>query len=335
MYLNGKFINTDDPTQLEWCSRCIKQPVNISNQTCWNHLGSSFEGLAIAEKSDEVPKLEYFTKFDVNPEILHAEAATDQHGGEVKSVSVEMGDMVCTPDGHIIICVSSIRTAQSKRSRSLEHKHAYALLKYTDKGKYVDMCKLGDVSKSICTLPSGTEAVVSNRHGIQFINIPEMTPGRTIRLGSECGGVFVNKGMLYVGDTSNLYIVDLIGRLYNTIQVPCLPESICTNKDGRLYCTSKNMFFCLKNDGSIIYSYNSSDLGQVTAVKVDKRGNIYVAGSEIQVFYPYKQKMDRVLRKEDGNGDISAFCLSNDFSRMFIGHNERKCVGIYTLQNAQ
>lgn len=336
MFLNGKFISLDNPVQLEWCGQCIKQPVSISNQLCENHLGSSLHNLAVSgNKSEEMtPKLEYFTKYDVDPEVLHDENLGGQSSGETKSVSVEISDMMCTEDGHVFLCLSSTKVIQTKRC--FENKRADGILKYTEKGKYMSMCKLQNTPRSICTLPTGTDSIISIRHGIQFVNLQEMTAGKTIKLvGSECGGVAVIKGMIYVGDHSAVHVLDQIGRLYKTIKVPCAPQIFTQNIDGRLYCACKSDLFCLSSDGSFVYSYNSSELGKVTSVKVDAQGRIFASGSELQVFYPYKPRIDRVLRKDDNHGEISAFCFSSDFSKVYVGHNDEKCVQLFTVMKTE
>lgn len=335
MYFNNKQTSSDHGVNLNWCSRCMPQPVNFSSQLCENHVGMNMDGLSISQPpATESPKLNFdlLSKFEIDPDMCF-DTPPDQKE-DIRSTSIAFSDMVYSAEDHLIICISGTRILQSRRSRTSESRNCQKLLKYSEKGKYVAQCILEGSPRKICLL-SSVEAVVTLGKKIQFVSMPDMSPGRSMLIGSDCTGIAVVNNMIYVGDTTKMHVLDKIGRLLKTIDLPFPVNTIHLNADGRLYCTTGVSFCSLTLGGSLIYSYNSSDLGTVNTVRSDKQGNIYVAGDELQMFYPYKSQVDRILGKEDGLGVIHAICFNNTQTKIFVANNDRKNITVYTLNDSK
>lgn len=335
MYFNNKPTSSDHGVNLNWCSRCMPQPVNFSSQLCENHAGMNLDGLSISQPpATESTKLNFdlLSKFEIDPDMCF-DTPPDQKE-DIKSTSIAFSDMVYSADDHLIICISGTRILQSRRARIPESRNCQKLLKYSEKGKHLAQCILNGSPRKICLLSSG-EAVVTLGKKIQFVNLPDLTPGRSMVIGSDCTGIAVVNNMIYVSDTTKLHVLDTIGRQLKTIDLPCPMNTMHLNADGRLYCTAGLSFCCLALDGSLVYSYNSSDLGTVNTVRSDKQGNIYVAGDELQMFYPYKSQVDRILSKEDGLGIIHAICFNNTHTKIFVANNDKKNITVYTLNDSK
>lgn len=335
MYFNNKPTSSDHGVNLNWCSRCMPQPVNFSSQLCENHAGMNLDGLSISQPpATESTKLNFdlLSKFEIDPDMCF-DTSPDQKE-DIKSTSIAFSDMVYSADDHLIICISGTRILQSRRARTPESRNCQKLLKYSEKGKHLAQCILNGSPRKICLLSSG-EAVVTLGKKIQFVNLPDLTPGRSMVIGSDCTGIAVVNNMIYVSDTTKLHVLDTIGRQLKTIDLPCPMNTMHLNADGRLYCTAGLSFCCLALDGSLVYSYNSSDLGTVNTVRSDKQGNIYVAGDELQMFYPYKSQVDRILSKEDGLGIIHAICFNNTHTKIFVANNDKKNITVYTLNDSK
>lgn len=333
MYFNNKPTLTDHPVSLNWCSKCTSQPVTLSSQICENHLGSSFDALSVSEdNARDLPKpdFEYLAKFNVEQELCFD--SNPEQKDDIKLTTTEFSDIVFTDDDHLILCSSGSRVIQNRRARNSETRFSQKLLKYSEKGKYVSQCHLDGPPRKICLLQSGKEAVVTLGQKIQFVSLLDMSPMKSVTIGSDCTGVALVNRMIYVGDSSKIHVLDQIGRHYRTIDSPCTPSNIRRNLDGRLYCTTGSALWCITPEGSLVYSYNATDLGPANAVAPDSKGNIYVGGSELQMFHPYRAKVERILLKEDGNGTIKALCFNNDFTKMFISNNEGKSISVYTCK---
>jgi hypothetical protein len=64
---------------------------------------------------------------------------------------------------------------------------------------------------------SSVEAVVTLGKKIQFVSMPDMSPGRSMLIGSNCTGIAVVNNMIYVGDATKMHVLDKIGRQLRTI----------------------------------------------------------------------------------------------------------------------
>ncbi|VDI24778.1 Hypothetical predicted protein [Mytilus galloprovincialis] len=188
-----------------------------------------------------------------------------------------------------------------------------SLLLGDSSGKKLYVCKLDGSKPKIINLDSFPQritlydhnhAVVSvDNEGIQIINLT-LKPGRIIKVDGICIGITCVKDKIWVKNQDNtLTIVDIDGRVLNTIQTTFNPWNICANKDGDVYCTDhySDKVYLITSDGKEREIYSSPDLRGTDDVVVDDRGDVYVSGYKSNNIHRISNDgHDIVLTADDG-----------------------------------
>ncbi|XP_071152512.1 E3 ubiquitin-protein ligase TRIM71-like [Mytilus edulis] len=196
--------------------------------------------------------------------------------------------------------------------------------------------KLGGI-----TLYQNNHALVSGAgvDGIQILDLTTLKPGRIIKVGGgDCRGITSVQDKIWVRNQRNtLTIVDINGKLLNTIQTTFDPFDICANKDGNVYCTDydSNKVYVVTSDGKEHEIYNSPELVEPYGVAVDDRGDVYVAGSESDTIHRISndgQKHNIVLTADDGINEPTGLSYNYETKELLVINNNLSYINIYKAQ---
>ena len=93
--------------------------------------------------------------------------------------------------------------------------------------------------------------------------------------------------------------------------------------------------YCIKKDGSNIFTFSSPDLKEADGIDTDRQGNAYVVGrnsNNILRLSPDGQNSDIIMKKEDGINDPLTLCFSRDFKKLFVSNEGGKRVVVYNCE---
>ncbi|XP_063420295.1 uncharacterized protein LOC134705506 [Mytilus trossulus] len=216
---------------------------------------------------------------------------------------------------------------------------------YDDGKLYV--CKLdGSQTKLInldykperMSLYDNNRALVSvHNEGIQIIDLTACKPGRKIKVEGICYGITsVNDTIWTNNKAKTLTLVDINGKVLNTIHTTCNPWDICANKEGDIYCTDidSNKVYVVTSDGTEREIYSSPHLIDPFGVAVDDLGDVYVAGSESDTIHRISsdgRKSGIVLTANDGVIDPTGLSYNNETKELFVINN-CSYINIYKAQ---
>ncbi|XP_052059194.1 uncharacterized protein LOC127699849 isoform X1 [Mytilus californianus] len=189
------------------------------------------------------------------------------------------------------------------------------------------------------TLYRNKHAIVSQGNGsVQIIDLTSLRPSRMINVGGTCEGITSFKDKIWVKNERNtLTIVDINGKVLNTIHTKFDPWVICANNNGDVYCTDNfsNKVFVVTSDGKEREIYKSPDLTITSAVAVDDRGDVYVAGrgsNNIHRISNDGQKHDIVLTADDGIYQPIGLSYNCETRELLVVNNYNNIVNIYKIQ---
>ncbi|XP_063420356.1 uncharacterized protein LOC134705570 [Mytilus trossulus] len=150
-----------------------------------------------------------------------------------------------------------------------------------------------------------THAFVSAGYGgIQIIDLNLSKPGRKIKIEGHCYGITSVKDKIWVeNQPRTLTLMNISGKVMNTIKTTFDPCDICATKDGGVYCSdvTKSKVYFVASDGKEQEIYNSPDLKCPSGVAVDDHGDVYVAGY-----------LSNNIHRISGDGQIEIVLTEND-----------------------
>jgi sugar lactone lactonase YvrE len=92
------------------------------------------------------------------------------------------------------------------------------------------------------------------------------------------------------------------------------------HRDNSIYYTDYHKVYCIKKDGSNVFTFISPDLIGPYGIDTDRQGNVYVVGwgsNNILRLSPDGQNSD-IITKEDGISNPLTLCFSGDFKKLFV-----------------
>ncbi|XP_071155300.1 uncharacterized protein [Mytilus edulis] len=186
------------------------------------------------------------------------------------------------------------------------------------------------------SLYDNDRALVSIKEkGIQIIDLTSLKPSGIIKMGRCCKGITSVKDKIWVrNDFSAVSIMDINGKVLDTINTTFLPWDICANKDGDVYCTTSkdDKVYVVTSDGREREIYSSSDLKNPHGVAVDNNGDVFVAGMESNNIHRIShdgQSNDIILTEHDGIYKPTGLSYNCDTRELLVINNDYKTVNIY------
>jgi len=215
---------------------------------------------------------------------------------------------------------------------------------YSKDGKSVKECKLGGKAWDISYhKKSGRIVVALQEEGIQFVDNFVAQIKISVHSINRCLGVtWVDDNVYVCGsdghDHGRIDILDSNGQ-----HVRSITSSISSNytvynihhRDNNVYYTDLSNVYCIKKDGSNVFTFSSPDLEGADGIDIDRQGNVYVVGflsNKILRLSPDGQDSDIIMKKEDGMNGSYTLCFSRDFKKLFLSNEIGKRVVVYDCE---
>jgi sugar lactone lactonase YvrE len=207
---------------------------------------------------------------------------------------------------------------------------------YSKDGQSVKECKLGGTTWDISYhKKSGRIVVALQGEGIQFVDNFVAHTKISVKHITYCYGVTWVDDNVYVGGYDSkgkgrINILDSNGQHISTV------SSIGSvlyihHRDNSIYYTDYHKVYCIKKDGSNVFTFISPDLIGPYGIDTDRQGNVYVVGwgsNNILRLSPDGQNSD-IIMKEDGISNPLTLCFSGDFKKLFVSNERGKRVVVY------
>jgi hypothetical protein len=207
-------------------------------------------------------------------------------------------------------------------------------------GKYVKDCKLGGTAWDMSYHKKYGRIVVALReHGIQFVDNFVAHTKISVQNIDRCYGVtWVDDNVYVGGEYSNgngrIAILNSNGKHISSV------SSISTvmyihHRDNNIYYADHYRVYCIKKDGSSVFTFSSPDLRLIYGIDTDRQGNVYVVAkcsNNILRLSPAGQNSDIIMKKEDGISEPITLCFSVDFKKLFVSNERGKRVAVYNCE---
>ena len=215
---------------------------------------------------------------------------------------------------------------------------------YSKYGKSVKECKLGGDAWDISyNKKSGRIVVALLGNCIQFVDNFFAQRKITFQNITNCFGVtWVDDNVYFSGRDSNgewmrINILDSNGQYISSI------SSISSigyvryihHRENNIYYTDLSEVYCIKKDGSDVFTFSSPDHTMPYGIDTDRQGNVYVVGflsNNILRLSPDGQNSDIIMKKEDGISKPVTLCFSRDFMKLFVSNEGGKRVVVYNCE---
>jgi DNA-binding beta-propeller fold protein YncE len=211
---------------------------------------------------------------------------------------------------------------------------------YSKDGEFVKECILGGASWDISYhKKSGRIVVALKDSGIQFVdNFVAHTKISVQNMNSCHGATWVEDNVYVCGYDSNgkgrIKILDSNGQHISSISSLSYVRYI-HHRDNNIYYTDFNKVYCIKKDGSNVFTFSSPDLEGINGIDTDRQGNVYIVGllSNTSVrLSPDGQNSDIIMKKEDGISQPITLCFSRDFKKLFVSNESGQRVVVYNCE---
>ena len=214
---------------------------------------------------------------------------------------------------------------------------------YSQNGKYIKECRLGGDAWDISYhKKSGRIVVALKSSGIQFVDNITAKKKIIVQNMKNCGGVVWVDDNVYVGGCDSnrkgrINRVDSNGRHISSFSSISSIGSVrhIHHRDNNIYYTDYHTVYCIKKDGSSVFTFSSPDLRGIYGIDIDRQGNVYVVGSDsnnILRLSPDGQSRDIIMEEEDGIINPLKVCFSRDFKKLFVSNEGRKRVVVYNCE---
>ena len=159
---------------------------------------------------------------------------------------------------------------------------------------------------------------------------------------ADCTGVmWVDDNVYISGCDSNgkgsIHSLDLNGRHIRSISIISSSNIVwyIHHRDNNIYCTDLSKVYCIKKDGSNVFTFSSPDLKGPDGIDTDRQGNVYVVGKDsnnILRLSPDGQNSDIIMTGEDGISQPITLCFSRDFKKLFVSNERGNRVVVYNCE---
>ena len=213
---------------------------------------------------------------------------------------------------------------------------------YSQDGKYIKECRLEEVAWDISYhKQSGRIVVALQSNGIQFVDSFTAQKKIIVQNMTYCRGVMWVDDNVYVsgydehGSCGKINMLDSHGRHISSISSSSTGIDYIHHRDNNIYYTNWDNVYCIKKDGSNLFTFSSPDLKVTFGIDTDRPGNVYVArwgSNNIVRLSPDGQNSDIVLKQVDGIKNPQTLCFSRDFKKLFVSNVDGKRVDVYSCE---
>jgi len=212
---------------------------------------------------------------------------------------------------------------------------------YSQDGKHIKECSLLGTAWDISYHKKSGRIVVAlhSSNGVQFVD--NFTAQRKIIVQNmNCRGVTWVDDNVYVSGYdehggTRINILDSHGSHISSVSNSSRSIFYIHHRVNNIYYTDYSNVYCIKKDGSHLFTFSSPDLEGTLGIDTDRPGNVYVTGwmsNNIVRLSPDGQNSDIVLKPEDGINDPQTLCFSRDFKKLFVSNNNGNRVDVYNCE---
>jgi hypothetical protein len=214
---------------------------------------------------------------------------------------------------------------------------------YSKDGKSVKECKLGGEAWDISYhKKSGRIAVALRSDCIQFVDNFIAQPTIRVKYITDCTGVTCVDDIVCVSgydsnDRGSMNILDLNGQHISSVSGISSINIVwyIHHRDNNIYYTDYYNVYCIKKDGSNVFTFSSPDLKRANGIDTDRQGNVYVVGNDsnnILRLSPDGQNSDIIMTEEDGINQPITLCFSRDFKKLFVLNERGNRIVVYNCE---
>ncbi|VDI81181.1 Hypothetical predicted protein [Mytilus galloprovincialis] len=159
-----------------------------------------------------------------------------------------------------------------------------------------------------------------------------MTKDNKVNVGFACVGIAAGRDRIYVGGEGGIIkTLDTNGTILKSIQYgyDCIYFIAYDDIHDHLIVRCVGKLFCVKLDGTLVYS---KDVSGISGVTLDRQGNIYFCdyhGSNIQRISSGGKSSEEMLNKDNGISQPYGMSFNNDFTKLFVINNKYTSVCVY------
>ena len=155
-----------------------------------------------------------------------------------------------------------------------------------------------------------------------------MTTGRKIKTSCRCFGIAIMHNEIYLGGgDGKLYQMDMNGNQLKAFSVgnsPLYSLQVMSN-DMILCCQADgdSKLYCVRRDGSIVYTYSSTYFDGPVGTTMDRKGNIYVTcywSNSVHCLSPDGKLVSTILNKDDGLSWPYGIAFNKNCDKLYIAN---------------
>ena len=101
------------------------------------------------------------------------------------------------------------------------------------------------------------------------------------------------------------------------------------HRDNNIYYTDYSNVYCMKRDGSNVFTFSSPDFNGLFGIDNVQQGNVYVVGwysNNVLRLSPDGLNSDIIMKKEDDISNPVTLYFSRDFKKLFVSNEGGKGV---------
>ncbi|CAC5399347.1 unnamed protein product [Mytilus coruscus] len=182
---------------------------------------------------------------------------------------------------------------------------------------------------------STTQTIAVNlmTYKLQFIQNFKPGPAVDVPEGAAYDVSWVND-KVYVGGQGKMYILDSGMQEIQSYNVGTDNLFFIHLRDDKIYLSeySKDNLYCIKEDGTNIFTFTSEDLDGPDGITSDGIGNVYVVGrssNNILRLSSDGTSSEVVLKEEDGLNEPIAICFSKNYKKLLVSNNKGTSILVF------
>ncbi|XP_071177796.1 protein wech-like [Mytilus edulis] len=182
---------------------------------------------------------------------------------------------------------------------------------------------------------STTNTIVVNlgNHKLQFIKNYIAAPAGDIPKDATHGVSWVDD-KFYIGGLGKMYKLNSSMQEIQSHKIGTYTLYFIHFRDDKLYLSeyTKDNIYCIKEDGTIIFTFSSKNLKGPDGITSDGKGNIYIVGRSSNNIHRLSSdgtSSEVVLRQEDGLNEPIAICFSKDYRKLLVSNNEGRTISVF------